>query len=306
MASNEIYDLIIIGAGPAGLSAAIYASRYKLKTLVLGKVFENAAAKAPLIENYPGFAAITGVELLMKFREQVEISSIGIKEEEVKSIGKGKAFTIITEKAKYEARSIILAQGTQRKKLNVPGEEKFLGKGVTYCVTCDGPLFAGKEIAVIGGGDSAFSAAELMLGYAKKIYIVDVAKAFIAKPSSVEALKKEKKVEFFSSCKVGEIKGNGFVNAVEIENIETKKKREIKVQGVMVEIGMLPASDLAKKLGIKLNKDNFVIADCEMRTNVPGVFAAGDLRDTPLRQIVVSASDGAIAAHSAYEYLRSK
>lgn len=300
------YDLVIIGAGPAGLSAAIYAARYKLKTLVLGKVFDNAAAKASFIENYPGFAAISGIELLMKFKEQVELAGIAIKEENAIEIKKSKVFEIITEKAKYESKAIILAQGTNRRKLNVPGEDKFLGKGVTYCVTCDGPMLAGKEIAIIGGGDSAFSAAFMMLDYAKKIYMIDIEKNMRAKPSSIEALKKERKIEFMSSCKVNAINGKNFVESIDVENVATKKKSELKVQGVVIEIGMLPASDIAKKLGIKLNKEGFVITDSAMNTNVPGIFVAGDLRETPLRQIVVSTGDGAIAAHSAYEYLKGK
>jgi len=301
-----MYDLIIIGAGPAGMSAAIYAGRYKLKTLVLGKVFENSAAKAPLIENYPGFAAISGAELLMKFREQVEMSGIEIKEEDVLEIKKGEAFEIKTEKGRYGAKALIIAQGTKRKKLNIPGEDKFIGKGITYCVTCDGPMYKNKDIAIIGGGDSAFSAAFLMLEYAKKICMIDIEKNPRAKPASIEALKKEKKVEFFSSCKVNAINGKNFVESIEIEDVGTKKKRELNVQGVVIEIGMLPSSELAKKLGIKMNKEGFVMTDSEMKTNISGVFAAGDIRETPLRQIVVSASDGAVAAHSAYEYLKNR
>ncbi|MFA5084630.1 MAG: FAD-dependent oxidoreductase [Candidatus Paceibacterota bacterium] len=302
----ETYDLIVIGAGPAGLSAAIYAARYKLKTLVLGNVFDNSAAKAPLIENYPGFASISGAELLMKFKEQVEMSGVEIKEEDALEIKKGAIFEIITEKSKYNAKSIILAQGTKRRKLNVPGEEKLFGKGVTYCVTCDGPMLANKDVAIIGGGDSAFSAAFMMLDYAKKIYMIDVEKNLRAKPSSIEALKKEKRAEFFNLCKVNAINGKNFVESIEIENVETKKKQDLKVQGVIVEVGMLPTSELAKKLGLKLSKGGFVITDLEMKTNISGVFAAGDLRESPLRQIVVSAGDGAVAAHSAYEYLKKK
>lgn len=311
---NNTYDSIIIGAGPAGLTAALYAARYKLKCIVFGKIPESAAAGAPWVDNYPGFASIPGAELLSKFADQVAALGIAINEEDVSGMKKRNGMFEVKAGAKnYTAKTLILALGTKRRKLNVLGEDRFLGKGVSYCVTCDGPLFKGKDIAIIGGGDSAVSAALFMLKYAKKIYMIDVEKQPRAKPSDLDLLKKEKKVEFFSSYKVNEIKGDNLVSSMEIEQVEwqgnnlkgTGKKKEIKIQGTIVEIGMIPSSDLVKELGIKLDK-GFIIADKEMKTNIPGVFAAGDLRDTPLRQIVTAAGDGAIAAASAYEYLKSK
>jgi len=310
---NNTYDLIILGAGPAGMSAALYAARYKLKCIVFGKLSESAASGAPWVDNYPGLEA-TGIDLLMKFKEQVIKSGIEMKEDDIMQVKKkNNAFEVKAGSKNYAAKALIIALGTKRRKLNVLGEDKFLGKGVSYCVTCDGPMFNGKDIVIIGGGDSAVSAALFMLKYAKKIYIVDVEKQPRAKPSELELLKKEKRVEFFSSHKVNEIKGANLVSSAEIEQVEWKngdfkgtgKKKELKVQGIIIEIGMIPSSDLAKELGVALDK-GFIITDKEMKTNVPGVFAAGDLRDTPLRQIVTAAGDGAIAAASAYEYLKSK
>jgi thioredoxin reductase (NADPH) len=304
---DKKYDLIIVGAGPAGLSAAIYAARYSLKCVVIGEASGNSAAKAPFIDNYPGFTAISGAELISKFQEQVGALGVEIRDEQIKEVKNEKGlFRVRTDVSEYTTKTIIIATGTKRKKLNVPGETEFLGKGIVYCVTCDGPLFADKDVAIIGGGDSAVSAAQFMLSYAKRIYMIDIAKAPMAKPASIEALKKEKKVEFLSSCKVTKIVGNKLVNAIGIENIETKTKKEIKVEGVIIEIGMLPSTELARQLKVSLNKEGFIIADREMKTNVQGIFAAGDIIEKSLRQIITAASDGAIAAHSAYEYLKLK
>jgi len=308
------YDLIILGTGPAGLSAAIYAARYKLKTLVIGKEIGGHALETLSIENYPGFKEISGPDLSEKFKEQVKALGVDILDEEVKEAKKiGREFEIKTENAVYKSKTLILALGSKRRKLNVKGEAEFARKGVVYCVTCDAPLFKDKDIAIIGGGDSAVESALFMLKYANKVYVVDVEKQSRAKPYWLDKLLEEgeteegeKRVELINNHKVNEIKGNKLVSSIEIENIDTKKKREFKVQGVIVEIGMEPLTELAKKLGVKLDEKGFIMTNNEMKTNMPGIFAAGDCTVKPLRQIVTAVSDGAIAAYSAYEYLKQK
>ena len=310
-----MYDLIIIGAGPAGLAAGIYAARYKLKTLVIGLVLGGIVAETPLIENYPGFRAISGTELVAKLAEQVETLGLEIKQEEVGNLKKIKnGFEIRTDNNKYQGKALILTLGSTRRKLNVKGEDKFSGKGVTYCATCDAPLFKDKEIAVIGGGDSAVMAALHTIEYAKKVYMIDVEEKPRAKPFRLELLKKARKVEILGSHKVNEIKGNKVVSSIEIEKVkwkgqkfeETGKKKQINVQGIIIEVGMMPSSDLAKELKLELDEANFIKVDEEMKTNVKGVFAAGDIINRELKQIVSAAAYGAIAAQSAYDYIKNE
>lgn len=311
--NKQEYDLIILGTGPAGLSAALYAARYKLKTLVIGKEIGGHAIETLSIENYPGFKEISGPDLSSKFKEQVRALGVDILNEEVKEAKKiNKGFEIKTEDTTYKSKTLILALGSKRRKLNVKGEVEFTRKGLVYCVTCDAPLFKNKDIAIIGGGDSAVQSALLMLKYANKVYVVDMEKQSRAKPYWLDKLleegeteKGEKRVELINNHKVNEIKGDKLVSSVEIENLDTEKKRELKVQGVIVEIGMEPLTELAKKLNVKLDGNGFIIANNEMQTSIPGIFAAGDCIVKPLRQIVTAVSDGAIAAYSAYEYLKS-
>ncbi len=311
-----IYDLIILGTGPAGLSAALYASRSKLKTLVIGKQVGGYIVETPLIENYPGFKEISGMDLAKKMYEQVQNLEIKIEEEilEIKRVEN--EFVIKTNKDTYIGKALIFALGSRRKELNIKGEQEFKGKGISYCVTCDAPLFNNKDVAIIGGGDSAVSAALLMLKYSNNIYMIDIEEKPRAKIFRLEQLKEEGKgkLEILSSHKVNEIKGDKFVSAIEIEEVEwqdkepkaTGQKTELKVQGVIIEIGMTPLSEFAKELGIELDEYNFIKVDKEMKTNIPGVFAAGDIIDRKLKQIVTAAGQGAIAAISAQDYIQEK
>ncbi len=304
------YDLIIIGAGPAGLASAIYATRYKLKTIVFGKELGGQAVHAYKIENYPGFKLISGQELMKKMQEQVKSLGIKISEEKVIDITKIKEkkeknnFIVSTHNKKYEAKTIILALGTERKKLNLPNEDKFLGKGVSYCATCDTPFFKNKIVAVVGGSNAAVMSALLLAEYAKKVYVIYRGKELGAEPLRIEQLKKNKKIKIIYNTEIKAIQGKNFVESIMLNNKKSKENKKIVLQGVFIEIGFIPLSYLAKKLSIKTNKEGFILTNQLMETSIKGAFAAGDCIVKPLRQIITAASDGAIASYSAYSYLK--
>ncbi len=290
-----MYDVIIIGAGPAGLSAAIYAARYKMKTLVLGKELGGYAAIAHKIENYPGFQVISGKELVDKMIEQVKKLGVEIKNEEVKNIEKrGKNFAVETDK-KYESKAIILALGTEKQKIGLKNEDKFVGKGLSYCTTCDAPFFKNKDVIVVGGSNSAVFAALMLSEFGKKVYLVYRGSELRADPIRVEELKKNKKVEIIFNAQVKEINGKDKVESISLNN-----GKKLNVQGIFVEIGSVPKSLIAKSLGIKLDEKGYILVNEKMETNVQGIFAAGDVIKKDLRQIITACSDGAKAAHSAY------
>ena len=295
------YDLIIIGAGPAGLTAAVYAARYRLKIAVFGKEIGGQASHAYKIENYPGFKTISGLELIKKLKEQVKNLDVEIFEEEIIDIAKEKNhFVISTYNKKFNSKAIILALGTERKKLNLANEDRFGGKGISYCAICDAPLFKDKTVAVIGGSDAAAMSALLLAEYAKKTYVIYRGKQLRAEPIRVEQIKKNKKIEIIYDVNVKEIKGKNFVESLILDN-----EKELKVDGIFVEIGNVPPTYLIKKLEVKTDKEKYILTDKEMHTNIQGVFAAGDCCVKPLQQIVTAASDGAVAAFSAYSYLKS-
>jgi thioredoxin reductase (NADPH) len=297
-----MYDVIIVGAGPAGLTAAIYTSRRGLKTLIITKGLGGETANIERIENYPGFKEIEGFKLIKAMEEQVK--SFGVEfvyDEVVKITTKGKSFIIKTTEKEYETKTIILAFGKTPRNLNVPGEKEFTGKGISYCATCDAPLFRGKTVAVVGGGNAALDATILLSDIAKKIYLVHRRDEFRGFESFVNEVKKKKNVELVLNSIVAEIKGNKTVKSVIIEDVNTKKKREIEVEGVFIEVGSEVKTDFIKNL-VKLN-NNQVMVNKNCETSCPGVFAAGDVTDTPFKQIVVSAGEGAKAGLTAYNYI---
>lgn len=297
-----MYDVIIVGAGPAGLTAAIYSSRRGLKTLILTKDLGGEAAGIEHIENYPGFKKIEGLKLIQLMEEQVKSFGVEIIYEEViKITPKGKFFVVKTIEKKYEGKTIILAFGKTPRSLNVPGEKEFTGRGISYCVTCDAPLFKGKTVSVVGGGNSALDAAILLSEIAKKVYLIHRRDKFRGFESFVNEVKKKKNVEFFLNSIVVKIKGDKMVKSIIIEDINTKKKKEIEIDGVFIEIGSEVKTDFTKDL-IKLENNQIVINNnCE--TSHPGIFAAGDVTNTPFKQIVVSAGEGAKTGLSAYNYI---
>lgn len=301
-----MYDLIIVGAGPAGLTAALYATRRTLKTLVLTKDLGGQTTLALNIENYPGATNLSGLELMEKFKQQAESFGAEIKFDLVKDIKKiNDLFEIVTENGQaYKSKSVVLAFGKVPRKLNIKGETEFLGKGVVYCATCDAPLFSGKDVVVIGGGSAAADAALLLSKIASKVYLVHRRDKFRAEDILVKRIQESSNIEFVLNSTIEEIKGNDFVEKIVIKNTETLEVSEINVQGVFVEIGFEVKTDFIKNI-IKLNKFGEVIIDEFNQTSLPGIFAAGDITTVPYKQTVISAGEGSKAALSAYNYLNN-
>lgn len=299
-----MYDVIIIGAGPAGMTAAIYSARQKMKALVLTKDIGGQTLWSMDIKNYLGYNVISGMELAEKFRKHIKEYSIEIKEDElVKDIETGReGFAVRTSKGTYQTKSIIVCSGKKPKPLGVPGEDRFRGKGVTYCVTCDGPLFSGKDVAIIGGGNSALHAAIQMTEIANKIYLININPELGGEPVLRERVKQSNKVELINGASVERINGSQFVGSISISS--DRKKRKIEAQGIIVEIGHTPNVEFADILS--KNKDNEIIVNNRMETNIPGIFAAGDVTDAFGKQVIIAAGEGAKAAIAAFRYTSSK
>ncbi len=304
-----MYDLIIIGGGPAGITAGIYAARQKLNTLLITKEFGGQMArKAVAIENYPGFEAISGLELIQKLEKQLRKQKIEIKNDEATRIkkidGEFQVDTIIGQR--FMAKSVIVTSGADPRPLEAPGEKEFIGRGVSYCTTCDAPLFAKKVVVVIGGGNAGFEAAIALSNWAEKIYILE----YSPKPGADEVnqvlAKETKKIQIITNAALKEIKGEKFVNSIIYEDRESGKEMTLPVNGVFVEIGSIPATSFVKGLVEFSEKDEIKIDPKTNMTKTPGLFAAGDVTDVRWKQIVVAAGEGAKAALSAYSYLKSR
>ncbi|MEW6408063.1 MAG: FAD-dependent oxidoreductase [Patescibacteria group bacterium] len=300
-----MYDVVIIGSGPAGLAAGIYSARYKLNSLIIGKEFGGACATSHQIENYLGFISISGADLAKKFIEHVKNYNIEIINNEVKGIVREAGIFIIhTPSQRYQAKTIILASGTQRKKLNIPGEAEFLGRGVSYCATCDCRFFKNKVAAVIGGSDAAVTSALLLAEYAKKVHIILRRDVFRAEPIWVEKLNQNSKIEKILNTQVVKILGDKIVKSLELSR-EFNGKKNLAVDGIFIEIGTVPASIIANNLGVTTTKEELIEVDKDCVTNITGCFAAGDITTASnLKQIITAAAQGAIAATSAYKYIQ--
>jgi len=294
------YDVIILGGACAGLTAGLYTGRRALKTLILTKDIGGQAAITHEIENYPGVGKINGFELMTNFSKQAEEAGAEIKigEATALEIKKGK-FLVKSSIGEFESASVILAFGLEHRKLGVPGEKEFIGKGVTYCATCDGPLFKGKTVAVVGGGNSAFDAAEYLSGLCKKVYLIHRSDKFRAEQVLIDIVKSKSNVEIITKVEIVEIVGKERVEKAILRNGEV-----LKLDGVFIEIGYQPKTDFIKDL-VKLDSIGQVIIDKEGKTNVPGIFGAGDVTDTPFKQVVISAGEGAKAALSCARYLQN-
>lgn len=310
--TKTIYDSIIIGTGPAGLAASIYASRYGLKHLIVGILRGGTATEAFMVENYPGFKSISGNDLMQKFVEHVKQYNPEIIPTEVKSIKKQENyFEIQTESNKtFKSKTIILALGVHHRTLSVVGERKFLGKGVSYCHTCDGPLFKDKVVGVVGGGDGALTASLFLSKYAKKVYLIHRRKEFRGQVSWQNSVEKEKKIIKVSQRQVKEIRGDKFVKEI-ILDLPYKTKKSLKLDGLFIEIGTLPSGGkiiFKPPLILKRDKSNYIIVDRSMKTNIPGIFAAGDITGPPekLRQILTASAEGSIAAVNVQRLLIKK
>lgn len=306
------FDFIILGAGGTGLAAAMYAARLGLKTLVLG---HSNGSELPVggvitttdnVENYPGFTKISGMELAKKIEQHArEYDLVTIKEEEVSEIKKDKKIFIIkTKKSSYSGKTILIATGTRWRKLNVPGSEEFERKGVNYCALCDGPLFRDKTVAIVGGSDSAVKDALVLAKYAKRVYVI-ARNELRAEPINFARINQDKKAEILTKTNVKEIRGDSVVKSVIIDR-PYKGKTELQVDGVFVAIGHIPLSDLASQLGVKLDNKNEVIIDHEnSKTNIEGIFAAGDVTNKEFKQLITGVADGCTAAYYAYEFIKN-
>ena len=314
--SNKIYDFIIIGGGGTGLAAGMYSARLGLKTLVLGTThgtelpIGGVITTTHVVENYPGFAKISGVELAKKLENHArEYELVEIKNEKVSEVKKTKTgFSVATKKETYEGKTILFATGTMWKKLpeTVKGNREFENRGVSYCALCDSPLFKEKIVAVVGGSDSAAKDALLLSEHAKKVYIIYRGEEIRPEPINYERIKKNKKIEIINHANIVEIKGKDFVKSVVLDR-NFKGKKNLDVDGVFVAIGHIALSDLAKTLGVKTDEKNEIkINHMTSETNVPGVFAAGDVTDKQFKQLITGVADGCTAAYSAYEFINKK
>lgn len=303
---GEPYDLIIVGGGAAGMTAAVYSARKQLKTLLLSKDLGGQLLWTSDIENYMGYQYITGKELTDKFKSQMEqfpIVDIVVKDSVEKIEEKDEKFIATTANGRqYVGKTVIIASGKRYKPLNVPGENELVGRGVSHCATCDAPLFKGKDVAVIGGGNSGFTSAADLVNIAKKVYVVNVADKWQADPVLVNKVKEAKNFVPLLMYKAIRIQGRNSVTGLVLESLETKKQKKLSVQGVFIEIGLLPNSEFVRDL-VSLNSFGEIMVDCACRTSVPGIFAAGDVTTVPEKQIGVAIGEGSKAALSAYKYL---
>ena len=298
------FDYIIIGAGPAGLSSAQYAARSGLKTIVLeGMGPGGQVAQIFELENYPGvFPAVNGFDFVETLRKQAEAFGAQIKQVQVTSIDKtGKDFIIQTKDATYSAPALCIATGAVHKNLGVPGEEELKGRGVSYCATCDGPFFRNKKIVVIGGGDSACSEAIYLASLSKDVTIVHRRNEFRAQKALVDKMLKAGVKPVYDSV-VKQINGQNKVESITLENVKTGELSDFECAAVFIFAGMAPQTDLVDM--IKKDISGYIMTDENMQTSIPGLYAAGDVRSKPFRQIVTAVSDGAIAANAAKEFIK--
>lgn len=296
--------MIILGAGPAGITAAVYAARKRIDFLVVTQDIGGQAALSADVENYTGYQFITGFELVAKFEEHLKQFNVALKNDEpVKKIFQGRegSFVVETQKASYETRSIIVASGRRPRWLNVAGEERLRNRGVSYCVTCDGPLFSKKSVAVVGGGNSALDATLQMMKIAVHVSLININPSLGGDAVMREKVERASHVKVYNGARIREIMGDPFVRAIKIE--QDGVFRELDVQGVFVEIGSVPNSDIIDF--VAKNKNGEIVVDNLNRTDVPGIFAAGDVTDIPEKQIIVAAGEGAKAVLGVSRYLYS-
>lgn len=296
-----MYDLIIIGGGPAGITAAVYAARKGMNFILITKDIGGQTLLTSTVENYTGYQFISGMELVSKFEEHMRKYNIPIKENEtaVDISKQGDTVIVKTGKGVYNARAVIIASGKRSRELGVPGENEFHNRGLTYCATCDGPLFAGKDVAVIGGGNSALDATLQLINIARKIYLIDIAPVFKGDAIMQEKIKKSNKVVIFTHTRVLNIQGDKMITGITVQR--KGKEENISVQGIFVEIGLVPNSEFTSIL--EKNEYGEIIINCSTETNVPGIFAAGDVTNVQDKQIIIAAGEGSKAALSAFRYI---
>jgi len=300
-----MYDLIIIGSGPAGMTAGIFAVRREMKTLIIGKEVGGQLVWANEIENYPGFETIKSFELIQRIKQQTEKAGAEFRDDEVKRIEKAPdgTFILYTLRESFTAKTVIISMGLSPRRLAVPGEIELNGQGVSYCANCDGPFYKNKKVAVVGGGNSALDAAELMSKIASQVYLIHRNDSFRAFEALVEEVKARKNVEIIFNSEIKNISGDGKVEKIEIIDRETKNEKEIMLDGVFVEVGRIASTDLVADF-VKRNEKNQIIVNNKMETETPGLYAAGDVTDCEFKQITIAMGEATTAALSAYQYIQ--
>ena len=299
-----IYDLIIIGAGPAGITAAVYAAREGMKFIVITNDIGGQAGWSGDIENYTGYQFITGPDLVNKFEEHMRKYNVTVKENEpVIDINMNDGIVMVkTGKGQYESKTLIIASGKISRQLGVPGEKEFKNRGLTYCATCDGPLFLGKDVVVVGGGNSALDACLQLMNIARHIYVVNITPRLGGDAVMREKVEKSDKVTILNDSQITAVVGDKMVEGVKVKR--QGKEEPIVVQGVFVEAGLLPNSAFSGELD--KNEHGEIKVNCKNETNIPGIFAAGDVTDVSEKQIVIAAGEGSKAALAAFKYLSQK
>jgi alkyl hydroperoxide reductase subunit F len=302
-----MYDLIIIGLGPAALTAAIYSSRREMKVLVIGKELGGQLIWADFVENYPGIPQIKSVELINNMRKQAENAGAKIKSDEIKVIKKNidGNFELQSNKEMYKSKAVIIATGLSPRRLAIKGEIEFTGKGVSYCANCDGPFYKNKIVAVIGGGNSALDAAEVLSKIAKKVYLIHYKDSFKAFEALQDDIANRPNIEKITNTELKEIKGSKTVEKIDIHNLANNREKRLEVDGVFIEIGRLASTDLFADL-VERNKKNQIIIDSKGKTRTPGLYAAGDVTQCEFKQITVATGQATIAALDAYNYVKGK
>lgn len=304
MSDQKIYDVIVAGAGPAGMTAAVYTSRANMSTLLLERGAPGGQmANTEEIENYPGFTSILGPELANKMFEHAQQFGAEYAYGDIREIRDEEPYKrVITGDKEYLAKAVIVATGAEHRMLGVPGEKEFSGRGVSYCAVCDGAFFRGKELVVVGGGDSAVEEAVFLTRFASKVTIVHRRDQFRAQKILQKRAFENEKISVIWDTQVREIRGDGKVQSVLLENVKTGEQREFATDGIFIYVGMNPLSQPVRNLGIT-NEAGYIVTDEKMQTKVKGVFAAGDVREKMLRQVVTATGDGSIAAQSAQHYV---
>jgi len=296
-------DVLIIGTGPSGYTAAIYSARYNLNTVQIGEMPGGLISEAPDVCNYPGFKSISGMELSNKMEEQVKDLGVEVVYDRVTAIsGENLDFEVETQRSEYRTKKIIFATGQERRRLGLERENEFKGKGVSYCATCDAAFYDDKTVGVVGGGDAALASALLLSDHAEKVYILYRRDEFFRpEPIRIKEIEQRDNIKAIFEVNVERLIGEEKLEAVELDNSE-----KMKVDGLFIEIGSIPNSDLAEEVGINLTEDGYIKTDEERRTNIPGIYAAGDVIDSPLKQAITAAGQGSEAASTAYEELKKE
>ncbi|MGE5704796.1 MAG: thioredoxin-disulfide reductase [Clostridia bacterium] len=306
MSDQKVYDVIIVGAGPAGMTAAVYTSRANMSTLMIERGIPGGQmANTEEIENYPGFASILGPDLSTKMFEHAQHFGAEYAYGDIKEIRNDEPFkTVVAGDKEYKGKAVIVATGAEHRLLGVPGEKELSGRGVSYCAVCDGAFFRNKELVVVGGGDSAVEEAVFLTRFATKVTIIHRRDQFRAQKILQKRAMENEKIEVIWNAVVKEIRGENVVNSVLIQDTVTGEEREYPTNGAFIYVGMDPLSASVSGLGIT-NEAGYILTDEDMKTSVPGIFAAGDVRDKMLRQVVTATGDGSIAAQSAQHYVEN-